>query len=296
MRVFVTGATGFIGTALVPELLQAGHRVLGLTRSDAGAQSLRAVGAEVHRGTLEDTESLRRGAAEADAVIHLAFDHNFANFAANCEKDRSAIEAIGSALTASRPFLITSATGMGSTAPGVPASEDVLDLGHRNPRIASEQAAAPLSERGLDIRIVRLPQIHNTEKQGLITPYIELAREKGTAAYIGEGKGRWPAAHISDTARLYRLALEKGKAGQRYNAVAEEGVPLRSIAEVIAQGLKIPAAGLAPEQAPAHFGWLAMFAGMDMPASGILTRERLGWTPSGPDLLTDLKNMQYAAS
>ena len=224
MRVFVTGATGFIGSALVPELIGAGHQVLGLTRSEEGAQSLLAAGAEVHRGNLEDLESLRAGAAASDSVIHCAFDHDFSNFAANCEKDRRVIEAIGDALVGSdRPLLITSGTGMGGGVPGQTATEDRFDLSHPNPRIASEEAGMAVASRGVNVSVVRLPQVHDPVKQGLITPLIQVTREKGVSAYVGAGGNRWPAAHVLDVARLYRLALEKGEAGSRYNAVAEEG-------------------------------------------------------------------------
>jgi len=294
MRIFLTGATGFIGSAIVPELINAGHQVLGLARSEAGAQSLKATGAEVHRGNLEDLESLRRGAAMSDGVIHCAFDHDFSNFVAICEKDRRAIEALGDALTGSdRPLVITSGTGMGNAVPGQPATEDHFDPNHPNPRKASEVAGASVAERGVNVSVVRLPQVHNTVKQGLITYAVQLAREKGVSAYIGDGLNRWPAAHVLDVARLYRLALEKHAAGSRYNAVAEEGISMREIAEVIGRGLKLPVVSLSPEEAPAHFGWLAMFAGFDMPASSAQTQERLGWRPTGPGLIADLEQMRY---
>jgi len=295
MRVFVTGATGFIGSAIVPELINAGHRVLGLTRSEAGAQSLAAAGAEAHRGTLEDLESLRSGAIQADGVIHCAFDHDFSNFVANCEKDRRAIEALGGALTGSdRPLVITSGTGMGNAAPGQPATEDIFNPSHPNPRRASELAGASVSAAGVNLSVVRLPQVHDTVKQGLITPLVALAREKGVSAYVGDGLNRWPAAHVLDVARLYRLALEKQEPGARYHAVAEEGVSARDIANVIGQGLKLPVVALSAAEASGHFGWLAMFVGLDMPASSAQTRERLGWHPTGPGLISDLERMRYA--
>ena len=247
MRVFVTGATGFIGSVLVPELIKAGHHVLGMTRSDAGAQSLMAAGAAVHRGDLEDLESLRRGAAEADGVIHTAFDHDFSRFVANCEKDRRVIEALGGALVGSdRPLVITSGTGMGNAVLGQPATEDVFNTSHPNPRVASEQAGAALSAAGVNVSVVRLPQVHDTFKQGLITPAVAVARERGISAYVGDGLNRWPAAHVHDVGRLYRLALEKREAGARYNAVAEEGIPVREIAEVIGHGLKVRVVSLSP--------------------------------------------------
>jgi nucleoside-diphosphate-sugar epimerase len=299
MRIFLTGATGFIGSAIVPELINSDHQVLGLARSDAGAQSLQAAGAEVHRGDLEDLESLRRGAAMSDGVIHCAFIHDFSNFAANCEQDRKVIEAMGDVLVGSdRPLLITSGTGMGNAAPGRLATEDHFDLNHPHPRSASEKAGAAVLQRGVNVSVVRLPQVQDTVKQGLITYAVALAREKGVSAYIGDGLNRWPAAHVLDVARLYRLALEKGaekhEAAIRYNAVAEEGIPMREIVEVVARGLKVPAVSLSPEEAQAHFGWLAMFAGFDMPASSAQTRQRLGWQPTGPGLIADLEQMRYS--
>ncbi len=296
MRVFLTGATGFIGSALIPELIGAGHQVLGLTRSEEGARSLLAAGAEAHRGDLEDLDSLRRGAAMSDGVIHCGFNHDFSKFMESCEQDRRVIEALGAALGGSdRPLLITSGTGMGSGAPGQPATEDNFDRSHPNPRIASEEAGIVVADRGVNVSVVRLPQVHNTVKQGLITPIIEITREKGISAYVGDGRNRWPAAHVSDVARLYRLALEKGQAGSRYNAVGEEGVPAKDIADVIGRGLQVPVVSLSPEEAPAHFGWLGLFVALDMPASSALTQERLGWQPTGPGLLADLEQMQYAA-
>lgn len=303
MRVFVTGATGFIGSAIVRDLLDHGHQVLGLTRSEAGAQALQAAGTQVHRGDLDDLESLRSGAVQSDGVIHCAFDHSafrhqeISKFVEVCEKDRRAIEALGAGLAGSdRPLVITSGTGMGSRGPGQLATEDHYDANHMNPRKASEEAAASVAGRGVNVSVVRLPQVHDTEKQGLVTMTIPIAREKGVSAYIGEGLNRWPAAHVSDVARLYRLALEKAQPGSRYHAVAEEGITTREIAEVIAEGLKIPAVSLAPEEAQPHFGLLAMFAGLDLPASSAITRAKLGWNPTGPGLLEDLKNMQYAKS
>jgi nucleoside-diphosphate-sugar epimerase len=297
MRIFLTGATGFIGSAIVPELINAGHQVLGLTRSDAGAQSLAAAGAEVHRGTLEDPDSLRSGAAQSDGVIHCAFDHDFSNFVANCEKDRRAIEALGAALAGSdRPLVITSGTGMGNAVHGQPATEDVFHSGNPHPRKASELAGASVLEAGINLSVVRLPQVHDTVKQGLITQAVAIARAKGVSAYVGDGSNRWPAAHVRDVARLYRLALEKREAGARYHAVAEEGVAVREIAEVLGKGLKVPVVAMSPEQAAGHFGWLAPFAGMDIPASSAQTRKRLGWHPTGPGLIADLEHMRYSAA
>ncbi len=294
MRIFLTGATGFIGSAIVPELINAGHQVLGLTRSDAGAQSLIAAGAEVHRGSLEDVESLRSGAADSDGVIHCAFDHDFSDFVANCEKDRRAIEALGSALVGSdRPLVITSGTGMGNTVPGQPATENAFNPDHSNPRVASELAGISLAQQGVNVSVVRLPQVHDPVKQGLITYFVAVAREKGVSAYVGDGLNRWPAAHVLDTARLYRLAFEKGEPGSRYHAVAEEGIAVRDIAEVLGRGLKMPVVSLSHEEALAHFGWLGAFISFDMPASSAQTQERLGWHPTGPGLIADLEQMRY---
>ncbi|MDR3377117.1 MAG: SDR family oxidoreductase, partial [Verrucomicrobiae bacterium] len=245
MRVFVTGATGFVGSAVVQELVQAGHQVLGLARSEAGARSLIAAGAQVHRGDLQDLESLRSGAAESDGVIHTAFIHDFSKFRENCEIDRRAIEALGGALAGSnRPLVITSGTGLGNTVPGQPASEDSFNVHHPNPRSASELAGISVAGRGVNVSVVRLPQVHDRNKQGLVTFSLALAREKGVSAYIGDGHNRWPAVHRLDAAPLYRLALEKGMAGARYHAVAEEGVTARAIAEAIGRGLKIPVVSL----------------------------------------------------
>ncbi|WP_293880956.1 SDR family oxidoreductase [Sphingomonas sp.] len=294
MRVFLTGATGFIGSRIVPELLAAGHRVLGLTRSDDGARALAAAGAEAHHGTLEDLDSLRAGAAKTDAVIHTAFDHDFANFLANCEKDRRAIGALGEALQGSdRPLLITSGTGMGDPGDGGLATEDVFNTAHPNPRIASELAGNALRDAGLDVRVIRLPQVHDEFKQGLISPYLEITREQGVAAYVGDGANRWPAAHVLDVARLYVRALDRGSRDARYHAVAEEGVSARAIAEIIATGLGVAAVSMSPEEAATHFGWFAMFAGLDMSASSTWTRAQLSWEPTGPELLTDLRRMDY---
>jgi nucleoside-diphosphate-sugar epimerase len=292
MRVFVTGATGFIGSQIVPELLKAGHRVLGLTRSDASARSLVAAGAEAHRGNVEDLESLRGGAAKSDGVIHTAFNHDFSKFVQNCENDRLAIEAMGEALAGSnRPLLITSGTGMGSVAQGQLATEDFFNPNAPNPRKASEIAGIAVAERGVNVSVVRLPQVHDPVKQGLITYLVQIAREKGVSAYLGDGLNRWPAAHVLDVARLYRLALEKAVPGSRYHAVAEEGISVREMAAVIGRRLKVPAVSIAPDQAAAHFGWLGMFADHDMPASSALTRERLGWHPTGPGLIADLEQL-----
>ena len=292
MRVFVTGATGFIGTALIPELIAAGHQVLGMTRSESGAATLTKAGAEVHYGTLEDVDSLSSGAAKADAVIHLAFDHDFSKFEEVCAKDARAIEALGAPLIGSnRPLLITSGTAA-AYAEGRPSTEED-PLNPMVPRIASENAANGLLAKGVRIASVRLPQVHDPKKQGLITPLIAIARQQGVAAYVGDGGNRWAAGHVSDAARLYVLALEKCTPGARYNAVGEEGVTMRQIAESIGRGLKLPTVSIAPEQAEAHFGWLALFVGHDMPASSALTQKWLGWKPTGPGLISDLDKAEF---
>jgi len=297
MRVFLTGATGFIGSRIVPELLAAGHRVLGLTRSDGGAKFLVEAGAEAHRGTLDDLDSIRAGAADVDAVIHTAFDHDFANFMDNCEKDRRVIAALGSVLKGSdRPLLITSGTGMGDAGDGAPAREDVFDAHNPNPRALSEVAAQALLADGVNVSVMRLPQVHDKMKQGLISPYIDMSREKGSVAYVGEGLNRWPAAHVLDVAKAYALAFDRGEAGSRYHAVAEEGVTTRAVAEVVAAGLDLPIVSLSPDEAADYFGWFAMFASLDMPAASAQTRAKLGWDPTGPTLLADLRNMDYSAA
>lgn len=230
----------------------------------------------------------------ADGVMHCGFDHDFSNFVANCEKDRQAIGAMGAVLAGSqRPFVITSGTGMGNLVPGDVASEDSFDPNHPNPRRASELAGAVLLEQGVNVTVVRLPQVHDPVKQGLITYFVQMAREKGRSAYIGDGQNRMPAVHVLDAARLYRLVLEKGEAGKRYNAVAEEGVTVRAIAEELGRGLKVPTVSLSSEEAPGQFGWMSMFAAWDMPASSALTRERLDWHPQGLGLIADLERMDY---
>lgn len=293
MRVFVTGATGFVGSAVVAELIAAGHQVLGLTRSDLGAQALAAAGVEPHRGSLEDLDSLKAGAARSDGVIHLAFNHDFSTYQANCDEDRRVIAALGAALAGSeRPLLVTSGTGMGASAPGQLATEDTPPASAAMvPRAASEAAANAAAATGVNVSVVRLPQVHDTQKQGLVTYAITAAREQGVSAWVGEGVNRWPAAHVLDTARVYRLALERAERGARYHAVAEEGVAMRAIAETIGRRLGLPARSITREQAPAHFGWLAMFATADLPASSALTRQRLGWRPTGPGLIADLEQL-----
>jgi nucleoside-diphosphate-sugar epimerase len=292
MRVFVTGATGFIGSPVVKELISAGHEVLGLARSDAGAKSLAAAGAQVHRGDLDDLESLRTGAAACDAVIHTAFLHDRSRFAESCEMDKRAIEAIGTVLQgSSRPFIVTSGVGV---AQGRAATEDdpPIATSVTYPR-ASEATAVALMERGVHASVMRLPQVHDTVKQGLITGLIATARQRGVSAYVGDGQNRWAAAHVLDVARLYRLALEKATAGDRYHAVAEEGVPLKDIATAIGCGLNVPVTSMSQAQAQEHFGFFGFFVGRDSPVSSAQTREKLGWNPTGPGLIADLNNMRY---
>src|SRR5579862_353839 len=296
MKIFLTGATGFIGSAIVRELLDAGHQVLGLARSDAGAKSLIAAGAQAHRGDLKDLESLRSGAAWSDGVIHTGFVHDFSNFAESCEVDKLAIEALGSALEGSdRLLLVTS--GLATVAEGRMPTEqdDPLPASPVYPRV-SETTAEMLLKRGVRSSVVRLPQVHDTKKQGLVSYAIAVAREKGVSAYVDDGLNRWAAVHVLDAARLYKLALEKNEAGARYHAVAEEGVPFREIAEAIGRGLKVPVVSKSPEEAAAHFGSLGMFVGRDLTGSSVQTQQRLGWRPTGPGLIADLDRAYYFAA
>ena len=295
MRVFVTGATGFIGTAVVQELIGAGHHVIGLARSDAAAKALAAAGAEAHRGALEDADSLRRGAAGADGVVHTAFIHDFSNIAAAGEIDRLAIEALGAALAVSeRPLVVTSAIGL--LAPGRVGTEvDAPDSNSGGAhRIASEGAALSLASRGVRVSVVRLPlSVHGEGDHAFIPALIRIAREKGVSAYLGEGRNRWPAVHRLDAAHLFRLALEKGLAGARFHGVADEGVPTRDIADAIGRRLSVPVVSKSLNQAADHFSWLGRFFALDVPASSTRTQEELGWRPRQPGLLADIERGHY---
>jgi nucleoside-diphosphate-sugar epimerase len=297
MRVFVTGATGFIGSAIVKELLGAGHRVIGLARSEAAATSLTAAGAEVHRGELADLDSLRRGAAAAEAAIHTGFIHDFANFKAVCEIDRRAIEALGSAFAESRrPLIVTSGTGL--LAPGQLAREDDVHASGPDafPRVASEEAASALASRGVRVAVMRLPpSVHGDGDHGFVPALIGIARNTRVSAYVGDGANRWPAVHRLDAARLYRLAIESEfSPGARFHGIAEEGIAFRRIAEVIGRQLDLPVVGKSAAEAAAHFGWLARFAGLDCPASSQQTQDRLDWHPTHAGLIADLDRPDYA--
>lgn len=292
MRVFITGASGFIGSAVVRELRSAGHSVVGLARSDASAAALVAAGVEVVRGDLTRPETLAAGVTQADAVIHLAFDHDFSRFGESCASDHRAITALGDAIVGTpKLFVVTSGTGL-VRAEGRPTTEDDPPLaGSAVPR-TSEAAAEAVAQRGVQVAVVRLPQVHDTRRAGLVSFVIEVARQKGFVAYVGEGTNHWAAAHVNDVAKLYRLALEKGAAA-RYHAVAEEGVGLRAIADVVGRGLGLPVRSIPPDEAPAYFGWMAHLAATDARSSSDKTRTALAWDPTGPGLITDLEKLEW---
>lgn len=292
MRIFITGAAGFIGTATTRELIANGYEVLGLARSDANAAALETLGAKVHRGSLQDLESLRKGARETDGTIHLAFIHDFSKFAENGQIDKRAIEAMGDALEGSnKPFIVTSGTGL--VAPGKLATEDKRPANPHVPRV-SEQAGLAYAPRGVRAMAVRLPQVHGADgKAGLITYLLDIARQKGVVAYVGDGSNRWAAAHRLDVARLYRLALEKGATDGIYHAVAEEGVPMRQIVDVLGRASGLSVRSIQEDEAAAYFGPLAMFAGLDMPASSARTQAELGWKPTEIGLIADIGRPGY---
>jgi nucleoside-diphosphate-sugar epimerase len=297
MKIFVTGATGFVGSAVVRELLSAGHEVLGLVRSDAAAQSLVAAGVKTYRAQLEDLESLRRAAAESDGVIHTGFNHDFSKFKENCELDRKVIETLGAALApAGRPLIITSAIGV--LPPGGRVTEETRPASPSpNPRAATEEAARALIERGARVSIVRLPpSVHGDGDHGFVPILIKIARDKKASAFIDSGANRWPAVHRLDAARVFKLALDQAIHGAYYHAVAEEGIACREIAEVIGRRLGIPVVGKTPDEAGAHFTWFAHFAALNVLASSEQTQAKLGWRATQPGLIADLDRPAYFAA
>jgi nucleoside-diphosphate-sugar epimerase len=294
MRVFVTGATGFIGTELVKELIASGHQVRGLTRSDAGVEQLQAVGAEALRGDLTDLDSLRRGATGMDAVVNLAFNHDWSKWVQNAADEIKAIEALGSVLAPGKLLVVTSGIGLTSGAQGSARKENDPPMDSPTIPRRPEQTARAVATKGIHVAIVRLPQVHDTRKQGLVTMLVQIARDKGVSAYVGNGAARWAAAPLKDVARLYRLAVEKtGQGVTTYHAVDEAGVSLRDIAETLGKGLKLPVVSIPIEKAAEHFGMFGHFATLDMPASSEWTRKTLQWEPNGPGLIEDLEDMKY---
>lgn len=293
MRIFLTGATGFIGMAVAATLIAAGYKVIGLSRSQQGAEALAASGIEPFYGDMTDLESLRRGVMASDAVIHTAFNHDFTTFTTNCEMDRLAIEAMAGVLKGTqKPLLITSVVGLGSQKPGTMAIESHFNPDHMNPRKASELASLTALSNGINVSVIRLSQVHNTLKQGLITPLVELTREKGVSAYVNGGENRWSAVHVSDAASLYLLALKRAVPGSRYHAVAEQGITLKAIAGVIGRTLNVPVKSIDSSEASEHFGWLSKFVTEDMSASSVMTQELLQWHPKGASLLADLEQVR----
>ena len=294
MRIFLTGATGFVGSALVRELLSAGHQVLGLARSDAGASALAAAGAEVLRGSLEDLDCLKRGAAASDGVIHTAFIHDFSNFAASCETDRRAITAIGETLQGSgRPFLTTSGTAAAGVQGRIVTEEDAGEPGSF-PRLPAEYLTLALASEGVRAGVIRLPpSVHDNGDHGFVPRLIDIARQKGVSAYIGDGLNQWAAVHRLDAVRVYRLALEKGAPGSRFHAVGDQGIPTKEIAETIGRHLNLPVVSKTSAEAPEHFGWIGHFFAFDAPASAEWTQETLGWKPTHPGLIADLDAGDY---